>query len=84
MITTQACTNIKVDDRTKWELFKVHFKCFLSNLPSFHHRIMMRYLEKRGWVVFYLEPRYRDTCKDSNCFFNLYNKEELRKVDVVK
>ena len=34
-------------------------KTFLRNLKSVHHRIMMRYLRKRNWVVFYLEPENR-------------------------
>lgn len=45
-------------------------KVFLYNLKSAHHRIMMRYLRKRGWVVFYLEPEHRD-CKDV-CWLKLY------------
>jgi hypothetical protein len=45
---------------------------FLSNLKSFHHRIMMRYLRKRGWVVFYLEEQCRKPCSDEGCFLNLY------------
>ena len=34
-------------------------KTFLENLRTVHHRIMMRFLRKRGWVVFYLEPKTR-------------------------
>ena len=46
-------------------------RVFLENAKSFHHRIMMRYLRKRGWVVFYLEPRNRD-CKGI-CWLKLYD-----------
>jgi len=53
-------------------------KVFLRNLKSIHHRIMMRYLRKRGWVVFYLEPESR-ICKDGFCWLKLY-KAELKKV----
>jgi hypothetical protein len=42
------------------------------NLLTCHHRWMMRYLRKRGWVVFYLEPIHRTRCKDPWCWFNLY------------
>ena len=42
----------------------------LENLKSFHHRIMMRFLRKRGWIVFYLEPEAR-TCGDM-CWLKLY------------
>jgi len=49
-------------------------KNWFMNAGSFHHRIMMRYLRKRGWVVFYLEEGLRD-CK-GKCWLNLYNSEE--------
>ncbi len=44
---------------------------FLRNLKTAHHRIMMRYLRKRGWVVFYLEPESRK-CDSSYCWLKLY------------
>ncbi len=57
-----------------------------NNISSIHHRWMMRYLEKRGWVVFYLEPKYR-FCVDangakgcgSNCWLSLYETSKLIK-----
>ena len=52
----------------------VSMKVFLRNLKSFHHRIMMRYLRKRGWVVFYLEKRAR-TCNGGTCWLKLYEAE---------
>ena len=48
----------------------------LENIKTFHHKIMMRYLRKRGWVVFYLDEEVRE-CKDM-CWLKLY-KEELHK-----
>ena len=51
---------------------------WMKNLPSFHHRIMARYLRKRNWVVFYLEPKDRVCIKD-HCWLKLYESEELRK-----
>ncbi len=45
----------------------------IRNLKTFHHRIMMRYLRKRGWVVFYLEEKARE-CKDL-CWLKLYAQE---------
>ena len=48
-------------------------KTWLINLPTFHHRIMMRYLRKRGWVVFYLEENAR-ACKGV-CWLDLYKQK---------
>lgn len=53
-------------------------KVFLHNLKSIHHRIMMRYLQKRGWVVFYLEAKYR-TCSDDFCWLKLYEEQQKEK-----
>lgn len=52
---------------------------FLRTLKSSHHRIMMRYLRKRGWVVFYLEEQYRKQCKNNECWLNLYYAEQKQK-----
>lgn len=49
-------------------------KTFLRNLKSVHHRIMMRYLRKRNWVVFYLEPEHRKCC-EGTCWLKLYESE---------
>lgn len=43
---------------------------WLKNLPTFHHRLMARYLERRGWVVFYLEGEHRRCA--SACWLRLY------------
>lgn len=53
----------------------------LENLKTFHHRIMVRFLRKRGWVVFYLEEQDRE-CKDT-CILKRYRTElkELKKGD---
>lgn len=45
-----------------------------ENVKTFHHRIMMRYLRKRGWVVFYLEERHRKC--NGMCWLELYKKED--------
>jgi len=50
---------------------------FWQNFKSFHHRIMMRYLRKRGWVVFYLEPEHR-ICAKGTCWLELYSAEQKR------
>ena len=47
-----------------------------ENLKTFHHRIMMSYLKKRGWVVFYLEEEAR-TCNNV-CWLKLHQEEEKR------
>jgi len=54
-------------------------KVFLYNLKTVHHRWMVQYLRKRNWVVFYLEPEFRD-CKDGVCWMKLYE-AELKKGD---
>lgn len=48
----------------------------LRNAKSFHHRLMMNYLRKRGWVVFYLEEEARE-CKNM-CWLKLYKKELVK------
>ena len=53
------------------------FKVWLENSKSFHHRIMARFLRKRGWVVFYLEERAR-TCNEGTCWLKLYQEGEKR------
>jgi hypothetical protein len=41
------------------------------NAKTEHHRWMMRYLRKRGWVVFYL-PEESRKCT-GQCWMDLYN-----------
>jgi len=48
-----------------------HLITWLENAKTFHHRIMMRYLRKRNWVVFYLEKEHR-RCNDGCCWLELY------------
>jgi hypothetical protein len=48
------------------------------NFLSWHHRVMAKYLRKRGWVVFYLEERARD-CNDGTCWMKLYTASETQK-----
>lgn len=42
-------------------------------------QFMMRYLRKRGWVVFFLEERAR-TCNEGVCWMKLYQ-AEIKKDD---
>lgn len=49
----------------------------IENVKTFHHRIIMRYLRKRGWVVFYLEEQNRKCLVEGGtCWLELY-KEQL-------
>lgn len=50
---------------------------FWHNIKHFHHRMIARYLKRRGWVVFYLEEKYR-TCDGETCWLKLYQSEEKR------
>lgn len=52
-------------------------KVFLHNLFRYHHRVMAKYLRKRNWVVFYLEPKYRE-CNEHTCWLKLYEDEIIR------
>lgn len=51
-----------------------NFKTWLINLKFIHHRWMMNFLRKRGWVVFYLEEQAR-TCNNGICWLKLYQSE---------
>ncbi len=53
-----------------------HFLTWLRNAKHFHHRIMMNYLRKRGWVVFYLEENVRE-CRNM-CWLKLYKDQLTR------
>ncbi len=53
---------------------KDKLKVFLHNLKHVHHRMMMRYLQKRDWVVFHLEPKHRK-CDSECCWLKLYESE---------
>ena len=50
------------------------FEMWFRNALMFHHRIMMRYLRKRGWVVFYL-PKEARKCDKDTCWLHLYESE---------
>ena len=47
-------------------------KSFLLNWRTVHHRMMMRFLRKREWVVFYLDKQAR-FCSEGECWLTLYN-----------
>ena len=40
------------------------------NILTLHQRIMARFLKKRNWVVFYLEPEHRE-CVEGQCWMKL-------------
>lgn len=40
-------------------------------------RILMKYLRKRGWVVFWLETKYRK-CNKGSCWLKLYEEETTK------
>lgn len=52
-----------------------NLKVWLRNARNAHHRWMARFLEKRGWVVFYLEDEFR-TCSNDLCWLKLYQQEK--------
>ena len=53
----------------------------MKNLKTFHHRMMMRFLRKRGWVVFYLEPKAR-VCSNGTCWLKLYEAEQNNRNEI--
>ena len=59
-----------MSDEIKVEDIKIWFR----NARMFHERIMMRYLRKRGWVVFWLDKENR-SCNGDTCWLKLYNGE---------
>lgn len=52
------------------------------NLLTFHQRLMARFLERRGWCVFYLEPQARKCVIPGkaigNCWLHLYEAERQK------
>ena len=52
-------------------------RVFWNNAKSFHHRLMARFLRKRGWVAFYLDEEARQ-CKGM-CWLGLYQENERNK-----
>lgn len=61
-------------DKRSW-FDRSGLRCWLTNLKTAHHRVMMRYLQKRGWVVFYLNERSRCcgvTPAKGTCWLALY------------
>ena len=54
---------------------------WLHNALHFHERMMMRFLRKRGWVVFYLMPEDARTCRDGTCWMKLYQENGIRSVE---
>jgi hypothetical protein len=50
---------------------------WFRNALTFHHRLMAHYLEKRGWVTFYLDENSRK-CGKGICWLKLYQDEKKR------
>lgn len=42
------------------------------NASSAHHRLLAHYLQRRGWVVFYLENQEEQLRCHPGCFAELY------------
>ena len=53
---------------------KAFWHWLTHNAGSAHHRWMMRYLERRGWVVFYLDDASRQ-CGNNICWIELYESQ---------
>ena len=51
------------------------FWVWLHNAAHFHERAMAQFLRRRGWVVFYLEPRARK-CAKGTCWMDLYGQDQ--------
>jgi hypothetical protein len=51
-----------------------------NNVKTTHQRIMARFLRRRGWVVFYLDPEVRHCGPISPdcCWLRLYEEGEAR------
>ena len=50
-----------------------NLKVWLRNFSHIHHGWMARYLEKRGWVVFYLDEQARQCGNNGDgCWLKLY------------
>ena len=49
---------------------------WLRNATHFHERMMMRFLQKRGWVVFYLMPDDVRICRGDTCWMKLYQQNK--------
>jgi hypothetical protein len=55
-------------------------RVWLRNRRYFHQQLMAAYLQKRGWVVFYLEKQARFCCSDNrDCWLRIYEESLLRK-----
>ncbi len=44
----------------------------MQNLRHVHHRLAARWLERNGWVVFYLEEHARTCNGQGVCWLSLY------------
>lgn len=53
-----------------------HIQVWVRNALTFHHRIAARFLERRGWVVFYLPVESRKC--EGMCWLKLYESERAQ------
>lgn len=51
----------------------------MQNAAHFHERLIARFLERRGWCVFYLEEYARNCPSQGICWVELYESERKRK-----
>lgn len=56
---------------TRWDLAIDTY--WIRRVKNFHIVLMMQYLRKRGWVVFYL-PEDARRCCDGICWIKSYNR----------
>ncbi len=47
-------------------------------MALFIQHLMMRFLRRRGWVVFYLDEQAR-VCNSGTCWLRLYQEQEKNK-----
>jgi len=50
----------------------------MQNLRHLHHRLAARWLQRNGWVVFYLEEQARTCSKEDVCWLALYQQTRKR------
>ncbi len=63
--------------RTKGPLTEYLF-VKMQNLRHTHERILARFLERRGWVVFYLDKQARTCDGQRTCWLGLYEQSRRK------
>lgn len=59
----------------KYQIIYAERRC---RMALFIQQLMMRFLRRRGWVVFYLEEQLR-VCNSGTCWLCLYRQQEKGK-----